>query len=218
MDEGKNKPKTRVHKPGVSRNFTGDSYQEDPRRCIFLRRESTPELGVNNLNGLSFHREKRPLDSDNSEVPSYNLWKSRLERRSSLPNSLTFQQKKIGTSSGIFVPSVFTREAKGFRNHSTSIRGTKKAIHSTKADEKAVVDFLGHDINNVVHVLPLEDPWKPTLSRDESGMSCSSRSHCDSVSTIRCTSTDIPASTRNDKIQAYYAKQDSIQRWLSEVE
>lgn len=212
MDASKNKPKTRVHKPGVSRNFTGDSYQEDPRRCIFLRRESTPELGVNSLNGLSFHREKRPLDSDNSEVPSYNLWKSRLERRSSLPNSLTFQQKKIGTSSGIFVPSVFTREAKGFRNHFTSIRGTKKAIHSTKADEKAVVDFLGHDINNVVHVLPLEDPWKPTL------MSCSSRSHCDSVSTIRCTSTDIPAATRNDRIQAYYAKQDSIQRWLSKVE
>lgn len=185
MDASKNKAKTRVHKPGVSRNFTGDSYQEDPRRCIFLRRESTPELGVNSLNGLSFHREKRPLDSDNSEVPSYNLWKSRLERRSSLPNSLTFQQKKIGTSSGIFVPSVFTLEAKGFRNHSTSIR---------------------------------EDPWKPTLSRDDSGMSCSSRSHCDSVSTIRCTSTDIPAATRDDRIQAYYAKQDSIQRWLSEVE
>lgn len=207
-----------MHKPGVSRNFTGDSYQEDPRRYIFRRRESTPELGVNSLNGLSFHREKRPLDSDYSEVPSYNLWKSRLERRSSLPNNLTFQQKKFGTSSGAFVPSVFTLEAKGFRNHSTSIRGTKKAIQSTKADEKAVVDFLSHDINNVVHVLPLEDPWKSTLSRDESGMSCSSRSHCDSVSTIRCTSTDIPTSTRNDRIQAYYAKQDSIQRWLSEVE
>lgn len=218
MDASKNKPKTRVHKPGVSRNFTGDSYQEDPRRYIFRRRESTPELGVNSLNGLSFHREKRPLDSDNSEVPSYNLWKSRLERRSSLPNNLTFQQKKFGTSSGAFVPSVFTLGAKGFRNHSTSIRGTKKVIHSTKADEKAVVDFLSHDINNVVHVLPLEDPWKSTLSRDESGMSCSSRSHCDSVSTIRCTSTDMPASTRNDRIQAYYAKQDSIQRWLSEVE
>ena len=80
MEATGSKPKTKIHKPGVSRNFAANSnYQESSRNRVFARRDSTPELG---LDSLSFRHEKT---ISSTEVPSYNLLKSRqVGRRSSL--------------------------------------------------------------------------------------------------------------------------------------
>lgn len=223
MDTSRNKPKTKVHKPGISRNFAvlANGSQEKTRHCVFTRRDSTPELGINSLSGSSFRRQKRSLEPEFKEVPSYNLWKSRLDRRSSLPNCLAFnQQKKNTISSGVFVPSVITRETKGLRKYSTSLGDTTDENLGKRTGEKTVDDGrLGDVVDNVFHVLPLEDSFEQIFSRKPSGASGSSRSYCDSVSTIRCTSTDIPEVAENDKSRlSYYGKHDSIKRWLSEVE
>jgi len=230
MDQNGNKPKTKIHKPGIFRNLASNAncHHDNSRRSVFTRRDSTPELGVNSLSGLSFRREKRSLEPDITEgasynlfteVPSYNLWKSRPDRRSSLPNCLAFRQRKISASSGVFVPSVITRETKGIRKYSTSLRGNVDESHGQKTEGRVAHDegVSSAAFRNMINVLPRERPWKQMFSGEHPRMSDSSRSYCDSVSTIRCSSTEIPVE-KSVETPAYYAKNDSIKRWLNEVE
>lgn len=220
MDAKGNKPKTKVHKPGLSRNFPANpNYsQENTTRYVFARRDSTPELGVHGLPGLSFRREKKTLEPEFAEVPSYNLWKSRVDRRYSLPSCFTFQQRRNSPSSVLFVPSVITRESKGLRKYSTSLRGTTEGSYGQKTEEIVRDGGGSNAINkNTISVLPTEESWTQLLSREHSDVRHSPRSYCDSVSTIRCASAEIPIA-KCDERQAYYAKNDRIKRWLSEVE
>jgi len=153
-----------------------------------------------------------------TEVPSYNLWKSCSDRRSSLPNCLTSRQRKISASLGVFVPSVITRETKGIWKYSTSLRGTVDESHGRKTEGRVAHGDGGSSaaFKNMINVLPRERPWKQMLSGEHSRMSNSSRSYCDSVSTTRCSSTEIPVE-ESVATPAYYAKTDSIKRWLNEV-
>jgi len=212
MEAGASKPKTKIHKSGMSKNFPANShYQETTRNRSFARRDSTPDLG---MNSLSFRHENR---TSSTEVPSYNLWKSRLDRRNSFPNCTSFGQRKNSTSSGVFVPSVFTRETKGLRKYSTSLASTINENDDQKIEAKAGNDGGGKDVvTNRIAVLSKEKTWQQIFSRESSAISRGARSYsADSVSTFRCTSTETP---RGDRRQAYYAKNDRIKRWLSEVE
>lgn len=219
MEASGSKPKTKIHKPGMSsRNFAANSNsQETSRNRVFVRRDSTPDI-------LSFRYEKRTSEATKAtEVPSYNLWKSRLDRRSSLPNCLAFGQKKNPTTSGHFVPSVLRRETKGIRKYSTSLGSTINENHEQTASEITSGND-GQDRNDVVtpnriEVLPKEESWQQIFSRESSAIRQGSNSYCDSVSTIRCRSTEIPLAKRDKTRQlAYYAKNDSIKRWLNQVE
>lgn len=215
MEATGSKPKTKIHKPGVSRNFAANSnYQESSRNRVFARRDSTPELG---LDSLSFRHEKT---ISSTEVPSYNLLKSRqVGRRSSLPNCLAIGQRKNPASSGVYVPSVFTRESKGLRKYSTSLGSTINETRDQKTEEKAENNGDGNNVvTNRIAVLPKEKTWQQIFSRESSAISRGTWSYCDSVSTVRCASTESPLTKRGDRRQAYYAKNDSIKRWLSEVE
>lgn len=214
MEASGSKPKTKIHKPGLSRNFAANSnYQETLRNRVFARRDSTPELGVDSL---SFRNEKT---ISSTEVPSYNLWKSRLDRRSSLPNCLAFGQRKNPSSSGGYVPSVLTRESKGLRKYSTSLGSQINETDDQRTEEKADDNGGGNSVvANRIAVLPKEETWQQIFSRESSAISQGTRSYCDSVSTIRCTSTESSLTKRGERRQAYYAKNDSIKRWLSEVE
>lgn len=214
MEASGSKPKTKIHKPGISKNFTANSHQETSRNRILARRDSTPELGVNSL---SFRPENR---TSSTEVPSYNLWKSRLDRRNSLPNCMSFGQRKNSTSSRVFVPSVFTRETKGLRKYNTSLGSAINEIDDQRIEEKAGNDGDVKDVvTNRIAVLSKEKTWQQIFSRESSAISRGARSYCaDSVSTVRCTSTEPPSARRGERQQAYYAKNDRIKRWLSEVE
>ena len=225
MDANGNKPlKTRIHKPGISRKFAAINVNyaqdTDSRRSVsFARRDSSPELGVNSLTGLPFRREKRTaLENNFAEVPSYNLWKPRADCKSSLHNSFSFRQKKTSTSSGVFLPSVVTREAKGLRKDSAPLQGTLVGNHGERSTERAVHDVRGSDpaFKNGVNVFPTDEFRKQSSKREHLGAS-HSPSYCDSVSTITCSSAEIPCAKYNDR-QSYYDKNDSIKRWLSEVE
>lgn len=216
MEAREGKPRTKIHKPGVSRNIAANSnLQETSRNRVFARRDSTPELGAKSF---SFRHEKI---ISSTEVPSYNLWRSRLDRRSSLPNCLAFGQRKNPTaSSGSHVPSVFERESKGLRKYSTALGSSinEKQDQITE-EEKAENNGAGKNVETKrILVLPKEETWQQIFSRESSAISQGTRSYCDSVSTIRCTSTDVPVAKGSERRQAYYAKHDSIKRWLSEVE
>ena len=215
MEASGSKPKTKIHKPGISKNFPANNhYQETSRNRIFARRDSTPELG---LNGFSFRPESR---TSSTEVPSYNLWKSRLDRRNSLPNCTSFGQRKHSTSSGVFVPSVFTRETKGLRKYTTSLGSTFNENDDQKIEETAGNDGEMKDVvTNRIAVLSKERTWQQIFSRESSAISRGANSYsADSVSSLRCTSREPPSARRGERQQAYYAKNDRIKRWLSEVE
>lgn len=225
MDANGNKPlKTRIHKPGISRKFaaTNVNYAQDTdsRRSVrFARRDSSPGLGVNSLTGLPFRRDKRTtLEPNFAEVPSYNLWKSRADCKSSLRSYFSSRQRKASTSSCVFVPSVVTREIKGLRNYSAPLQGTLVGNHDERTTERAVYDVRGSDsaFKNEVNVFPTDEFRKHNSKREHSGVS-HSPSYCDSVSAITCSSTEISSAKYNDR-QSYYDKNDSIKRWLSEVE
>ena len=223
MDANGNKPKIRIHKPGTSRKFTAINanyaQETDSRRSVsFARRDSSPELGVNSLSGLPFRRQKKTQEIDFAEVPSYNLWKSRADCKCSLPNCFSSRQKKTSTSSGVFVPSVVTRETKGLRKYSAPLQGTLVGNHNERPAERTVHDDRGSDstFKNGVNVFPTDEFRKQSSKREHFGVS-HSPSYCDSVSTITCSSPAIPSAKYNDR-QAYYDKNDSIKRWLSEVE
>lgn len=209
------KPKTKIHKPGISKNFPANNhYQETSRNRIFARKDSTPELG---MNGFSFRPENR---TSSTEVPSYNLWKSRLDRRNSLPSCMSFGQRKNSTATGVFVPSVFTRETKGLRKYTTSLGSTINENDDQKIEETAGNDGDVKDIvTNRIAVLSKEKTWQQIFSRESSAISQGAKTYCaDSVSTLRCTSTEPPSARRGERQQAYYEKTDRIKRWLSEVE
>lgn len=215
MQASGGKPKTKIHKPGVSRNFAANSnLQETSRNRVLARRDSTPELGANSF---SFRHEKI---ISSTEVPSYNLWRSRLERRSSLPNCVTFGQRKNPTgSSGSYVPSVFTRESKGLRKYSTALGSSINEKQDQITEQNAEDNGAGNNAETKkIVVSPKEETWQQIFSRESSAISQSTRSYCDSVSTIRCASTNVPVAKGSERRQAYYAKHDSIKRWLSEVE
>ena len=210
MEPSGSKPKTKIHKPGISKNFPANNhYQETSRNRIFARRDSTPELG--------FRPENRTLST---EVPSYNLWKSRLDRRNSLPSCVFFGQRKNSTPSGVCVPSVFTRETKGLRKYTTSLGSTINENDDQKIEETAGNDGDVKDVvTNRIAVSSKEKTWQQIFSRESSAISRGAKSYCaDSVSTLTCTSTEPPSARRGERQQAYYAKNDRIKRWLSEVE
>ena len=214
MEAGGSKPKTKIHKPGISKNFPANShYQETSRNRIFARRDSTPELG---MNSFSFRPEKR---TSSTEVPSYNLWKSRLDRRNSLPNCMSSGQRKNPTSSGVFVHTVVTRETKGLRKYTTTLGSTIAENDIQKIEEETRNDGIVTDVvANRIAVLSKEKTWQQIFSRESSAISRGARSYCaDSVYTVS-TSTEPQAARRGERQQAYYAKNDRIKRWLSEVE
>ena len=215
MEAGGSKPKTKIHRPGISKNFPANGhYQETSRNRIFARRDSTPDLGMNTF---SFRPEN---GTSSTEVPSYNLWKSRLDRRNSLPNCMSLGQRKNSTSSGVFVPSVFTRETKGLRKYTTSLGGAINENDDQRIEEKAGNDGDGKDVvTNRIAVLSKEKTWQQIFSRESSAISRGARSYgADSVSTVRCSSAETPSARRGERQQAYYAKNYRIKRWLSEVE
>jgi len=120
----------------------------------------------------------------------------------------------------VFVPSVFTRETKGLRKYTTSLGSAINEYDDQKIEEKDGDDGNVKDVvTNRIAVLSKEKTWQQIFSRESSAISRGTRSYCaDSVSTGRCTSTEPPSARRGERQQAYYAKNDSIKRWLSEVE
>lgn len=210
------KPKTKIHKPGISKNFPANGhYQETSRNRIFARGVSlTPELG---MNSFSFRPDNRP---PSTEVPSYNLLRSRLDRRSSLPNCMSFGQRKNSTTTGAFVPSVFTRETKGLRKYTTCLGSAINENYDQRTEVEAGNKSDGKDVvTNRIAVLSKEKTWHQIFSRESSAISRGARSYCaDSVSTVRCSSAETPSARRGERQHAYYAKNDRIKRWLSEVE
>lgn len=232
MEANGNRLKTKIHKPGISRNCTAHvSYsQESGRRTFsFTSRDSSPELGLNSLSGLLSRRQQRTtvepglteiFSSNNlfSEVPSYNLWRSRVDRdrRRSLPNCFTSPQRKTSTSSGVFVPSVITRESKGLRKYSTSLRDTSVEYQDkTMTHTKAVNN--DRRAGSAYNFVPAGKICKQTNNREHPGVCNSPSLQFDSVSTMRCSSTDTSL-PRYDETRSYYGKNDRIRRWLSEVE
>lgn len=216
MEASGSKPKTKVHKPGLTRNFVSNNNvisQEASKHYVFGRRQSTPGPGFDN--SVPFRHEKTTSMAKSTEVLSYNLWKS---RRSSLPNCLASGQKKTPSSSGLFVPSVFTRETKVLRKYSTSLGYTINESHEQMNEEKASKGAVKNDVVATrIDVLPKEETWEQIFCRESSAIRQGARSYCDSVSTIR-SSSSTPLGKREERQLTYYAKSDSIKRWLNEVE
>ncbi|PFX17571.1 hypothetical protein AWC38_SpisGene18094 [Stylophora pistillata] len=217
MEASGGQPKIKIHKPGFTRYSISDNNAlEGSKYYVLGKRESTAEIGLDK--SLPFRRESITSRTKSTEFMSYNLWKS---RRSSLPSYLPAGQKKDSSCSGLFVPSVLMKEPKVLRKYSTSLGSTKNTERNEQMKEvnpgtDAAKSVFGDAVTRRIQVLPKEETWEQIFRRESSAITQGTRSYYDSVSTMRGSTTSL----RNGggRPIAYYAKSDSIKRWLSEVE
>ena len=214
MEATGSKPMTKIHKSGFTRNSISTHNLLEGSKCYVLgKRESTPEVDLDT--SVPFRRESITLRTKSTDIMSYNLWKS---RRSSLPNYLSTGQKKIPSCSGFSVPFVLTKEPKVLRKYSTSFGSTENPESKEQMNEvNPGKDAAKNDaVSTKIRVLPKEETWEQIFRRESSAITQGSRSYCDSVSTLRGSSISLRKS--GGEHMAYYAKSDSIKRWLSELE
>lgn len=203
MEATGSKPMTKIHKSGFTRNpISTHNLLEGSKYYVLGKRESTPEIDLDT--SVPFRRESITLRTKSTDIMSYNLWKS---RRSSLPNYFPTGQKKIPSCSGFSVPFVLKKEPKVLRKYSTSLGSTENPGKDAAKNDA---------VSTKIRVLPKEETWEQIFRRESSAITQGSRSYCDSVSTLRGSSISLRKS--GGEHIAYYAKSDSIKRWLSEVE
>ena len=233
MNANENKRKTKIHKPGISRNFVTNSNhaQENARGIVsFKRRDSLPEIGVGNSSRFSFlHQKGTAFEHDLTEssmshnlfkdVPSYNIWKSwASNRRGSVPNNLNLQRKS-STSSSVFVPTVITRETRGFRKYSMPLSLVESRVEKNSQRPLAIAESDQSGEQSTLNVLPKINSGRHVPYPEHSGRG-QSPSYCDSDSTLICSTTDMSLTNYNEKHEkkSFYTKDERIKRWLSEVE